>query len=122
MVVPNRFQGSVLIGTTRIPDASDICRPSGRGFIMAINPFTGSRLDRTFFDVTKDGLFNDGDKLPVSSVKTIVTGVGFGSSPNGPIFVENVMQVGLDNGTTKTLKTQGTSVDARRMSWRELLN
>ncbi len=33
MVVPNRFQGSVLIGTTRIP-VSDICRPSGRGFIM----------------------------------------------------------------------------------------
>ncbi len=40
MVVPNRFQGAALIGTTRIPDASDICRPTGRGFIMAINPFT----------------------------------------------------------------------------------
>ncbi len=48
--------------------------------------------------MTKDGIFNDSDKLPVSSVKTIVTGVGFDSSPNGPIFVENVMQVGLDNG------------------------
>ena len=41
MVVPNRFQGGALIGTSRIPTSQDFCQPSGRGFVMAIDPFTG---------------------------------------------------------------------------------
>ncbi len=118
MVVPNRFQGTALIGTTRIPDSHDVCSPGGKGFVMAINPFTGGALDRTFFDLNHDGQFNDADKLNGQ----IVSGIGFDSSPNNPIFVDNVMQVSLDNGTTKTVKTQGSSVEAKRMSWRELLN
>jgi len=122
MVVPNQFQGGALIGTTRIPDNSDVCQPSGKGFIMAINPFTGARLDQTFFDVTADGLFNNSDKLNVAGNLTIVSGVGLDSSPNAPIFVENVMQVSLDDGTTKTLRTQGSSVDSRRLTWREIRN
>lgn len=118
IVVPNRFQGGALIGTSRIPDTSDACQPTGRGFVMALNPFTGGRLDQTFFDTNHDGVFNDSDKLS----GTIVSGIGFGSSANNPIFVENVMQVGLDDGSTKTIRTQGTNVDASRMSWREVTN
>ena len=120
MVVPNLFQGGALIGTTRIPDSSNICQPSGKGFVMAINPFTGARLDLTFFDLNGDGLFNDTDKLSVAGVLTIVSGIGFDSSPNSPIFVENVMQVSLDDGTTRTIRTQGSSVDSRRLTWREI--
>jgi type IV pilus assembly protein PilY1 len=122
IVVPNRFQGTALIGTTRIPEAEDPCRPSGKGFVMAINPFTGARLDRTFFDVSMDGLFNEADTLVLNGVPTIVSGLGMDSSPNNPIFIEDVMQVGLDDGTTKTIKTQGSAVEAQRMSWRELFN
>lgn len=122
MVVPNRFQGRVLIGTTRIPEAVDVCHPSGRGFIMALNPFTGARLDLTFFDVTRDGLFNNSDMLMVDGQLTPVSGVGFESSPNNPIFVEDVMQVSLDDGTTEAIRTQGSGADAGRMSWRELVN
>jgi type IV pilus assembly protein PilY1 len=118
MVVPNQFQGGALIGTTRIPDSSNICQPSGKGFIMAISPFTGARLDQTFFDINGDGLFNGSDTLSGD----IVSGVGFDSSPNSPIFVENVMQVSLDDGSTRTLRTQGSSVDSRRLSWREIRN
>jgi type IV pilus assembly protein PilY1 len=120
MVVPNQFQGRVLIGTTRIPDASDVCRPTGRGFVMAIDPFTGARLDSTFFDLNRDGLFDDLDRLLVDGVLTIVSGIGFVSSPNNPIFIENVMQVSLDDGGTEVVGTQGTGVDARRLSWQEI--
>lgn len=119
MVVPNRFQGSALIGTTRIPDPTDACDPSGGGYVMAINPFTGSRLDRTFFDLNGDGLFNNDDLM---NGDTIISGIGFHSSPNNPIFVEDVMQVGLDDGSTKTIRTQGSSVEAQRMNWREVTN
>ena len=118
MVVPNRFEGEALIGTTRIPDSGDVCKPSGKGFVMSINPFTGARLNDTFFDLNGDGLFNDSDKAGGQ----IVSGIGFDSSPNNPIFIDNVMEVSLDDGSTKSIRTQGSSVDAKRMSWRELVN
>jgi type IV pilus assembly protein PilY1 len=118
MVVPNRFQGGALIGTTRIPDPTDACDPSGSGFIMAINPFTGARLDQTFFDTNGDGLFNNSDLLG----SDIISGIGFNSSPNSPIFVEDVMQVSLDDGSTRTIRTQGSSVSAERLNWREIIN
>lgn len=122
MVVPNRFQGQVLIGTTRIPDATDACRPAGSGFVMAINPFTGARLDLTFFDVTGDGEFTNADMMMVNGQLTVVSGIGFNSGPSNPIFVENVMQVALDDGTTRSIETQGSAAEAGRMSWRELVN
>jgi len=122
MVVPNRFQGNVLIGTTRIPDASDACLPAGRGYVMAINPFTGGRLDGTFFDASRDGEFTNADMMMVNGVLTVVTGIGFDSGPSNPIFIENVMQVSLDDGSTQTIETQGSAAEAGRMSWRELVN
>jgi type IV pilus assembly protein PilY1 len=133
MVAPNRFQGSALIGTTRIPDNADVCAPGGSGYIMAINPFTGGRLEQTFFDTNRDGVFNDSDKTGGD----IVSGIGLDSMPNAPIFAENVMLVGLASSsaynldgtpcTTNTcdklpIKTQGSSVDVSRMSWREITN
>lgn len=117
MVTPNQLRGPVLVGTTRIPDASDPCSPSGRGFVMAINPFTGARLSQTFFDITRDGDFTTADMLNGQ----IVSGIGFTASPNNPIFIEDVMQVSLDDGSTRTLGTQGTPATAVRQSWRELL-
>lgn len=122
MVVPNFFQGNVLIGTSRIPDGSDICAPTGKGFIMAINPFTGARLGKTFFDVSGDNVFNHLDTLTVDGTPTDVSGIGFGSSPNNPIFVGNVMQVVKDDGTTNTILTQGMTGAAGRTSWREIIN
>lgn len=121
MVVPNRFQGSALIGTTRIPEEGDPCNPGGRGYVMAIDPFTGARLATTFFDVNGDGVFDKSDMLCDASDNCVpVSGLGFESSPNNPIFVENVMQVSLDDGSTRTIRTQGSAVEATRMSWREL--
>lgn len=121
IVVPNQFQGPILVGTTRIPDGSDPCNPSGRGFIMAIDPFTGARLPQTFFDFTLDGSFNDADKLMVNGQLVVVSGIGFSASPNSPIFIEKVMQVSLDDGSTRTVGTQGTGTDAVRQSWREIV-
>lgn len=121
MVVPNFMQGDVLIGTSRTPDSTDICRPSGTGFVMAINPFTGARLDRTFFDLSLDSAFNQADQLLVDGVYMNVSGVGFVSAPNNPIFIENVMQTSLDDGSVSTLLTSGTSITSRRTSWREML-
>lgn len=121
MVVPNRFQGLVLVGTSRIPDSSDVCNPSGRGFIMAIDPFTGGRLGNNFFDVNSDGLVNPGDSINVNGVPTPVSGLGFNSSPNNPIFVGSAMLVTFDDGTSASVNTSQGGLGVRRAAWRELI-
>jgi len=122
MVVPNRFQGQVLIGTSRIPDASDACQPAGKGFIMALNPFTGARLDMTFFDVSGDGEFTNADMMTVNGELIVGSGIGFNTGTSSPIFVDTFMHVTLDDGTTEEVETPPSAGEAGRMSWRELVN
>ncbi|NIJ73000.1 pilus assembly protein [Xanthomonas sp. F4] len=117
MVVSNFFQGTALIGTTRIPDSGDVCLPSGKGFVMAINPFTGGRLSQSFFDLDGSGGSSTGDTLN----GTPVSGIGLNSSPNSPIFIGNQMQIALDNASTTTLGTNSSALSMKRVSWRELL-
>lgn len=124
MTAPNQFQSGALIGTTRIPDSSNVCQPTGKGFVMAISPFTGGRLSQTFFDLNGDALFNNSDKLS----GTIVSGLGFDSDVNAPIFVGDVMLTSLGSeppGASSSVdrrKIQGSSVDSRRLTWREIRN
>lgn len=117
MVVPNKFRGRALIGTTRIPDAVDPCSPSGRGFIMAIDPFSGGRLPGgSFFDVDGDGSFDE----TIGEPPIPVSGIGTPSGPNSPIFIGDIMQVSLDDATSQTVETSGFGMEPERVSWREL--
>lgn len=118
MVVPNQFRGQVLIGTTRIPDASDPCAPGGRGFIMAIDPFTGGRLPgNSFFDVDGDGSFTE----VIGQPPVPVSGIGMPSGPNSPIFVGDILQVSLDDASNRSVRTSVGGMQPRRVSWRELV-
>lgn len=118
MVVPNRFRGFALIGTTRIPDSGDICSPTGKGFVMAIDPFGGGRLSGgSFFDVDGDGRFTE----TVGDTGIPVSGIGTPSGPNNPIFIGDVMQLNLDDASTQSVGTNALGTQPRRVSWRELL-
>lgn len=121
MVTPNQFQGNLLIGTTKIPQASDPCNPSGVGWIMAISPFTGTNPPQVFFDVNGDGQFNSADMLSVGGQLVAAAGVGFNSIPNNPIFVGNTMLVSFDNASTGSIRTAGSVGQIGRVSWRELV-
>jgi type IV pilus assembly protein PilY1 len=122
MVLPNQFQGSLLLGTTRIPIASDLCNPSGSGWEMAIDPFTGANPSDSFFDFDGNGVIDNGDMVTIGDKKFPAAGIGFSSLPNSPIFVGGNMLMSFDNGTTSSLKTAGTTGEALRVSWRELIN
>lgn len=126
MVTPNQFQGSLLIGTSRVPTTNtDPCNPSGAGWIMALDPFLGSPPTSPFFDVNDDGRFTttvNGDVVTDADGNTYVAaGVGFGSIPNNPIFVGHTMLVSFDDATTGTVNTRGTIGEVRRLSWREVV-
>jgi type IV pilus assembly protein PilY1 len=117
MVTPNQYQGSLLLGTTRIPESSDPCNPSGSGWIMAVDPFDGTSPDEVFFDVNGDSVFDEDDETNGQPAG----GVGFDSVPNNPIFVGNEMLVSFDNATNSSIHTAGTVGALRRLSWRELI-
>ncbi len=117
MVTPNQFQGSLLLGTSRVPVVTDPCNPSGSGWIMAVDPFTGGNPAALFFDLNNDKKFDSNDQ--VNSIPA--GGVGFGSIANNPIFVSNTMLVSFDNATTSSIDTAGTVGALSRLSWRELV-
>jgi type IV pilus assembly protein PilY1 len=129
MVAPNQFQAGALIGTSRIPDATDVCQPTGSGFIMALNPFTGGRLDLSFYDTNRDGVFDEDDLLG----GIVVSGIGTGTMQNAPLFIGGgsgsdsggtnaTMYLGGEDGSRRAVRTQGSGVQAGRMSWREVVN
>jgi type IV pilus assembly protein PilY1 len=90
--------------------------------VVAINPFTGGRLDRIFFDVNGDLEFDSDDNVTYQGESTAVSGVGFDSSPNSPLFIGNVMQVVQDDGRIVSILTQGAPAQATRTSWHEIVN
>ena len=122
IVTPNQFQGNQLLATTRIPQAVDLCNPSGRGWIMAVDPFTGTNPKLSFFDLNGDGMINQpADYIMVNGKPVATSGIGFSSLPNNPIFVGGSMLVSFDNGSATSIKTSGTSNTLQRVSWRELI-
>lgn len=122
MVLPNQLRGRVLLGTTRIPDVNDRCAPTGRGFIMAVDPFRGGRLSASFFDANQDGFVNTGDAIDVNGVLIFVSGLGIANAPFSPIFTGNIIQVNREDGTISQILTDGALAQEilRRTSWREI--
>ena len=122
MVTPNQFQSTALISNTRIPDASDPCNPTGRGVIMAIDPFTGARLADTFFDSDRNGTFDNADKVLVNGVWTVVSGIGLNTGFSNPSFLDKKMYTPTDDGDILVDDINPPAAGAGRTSWRELIN
>lgn len=111
--------GSVLLVSSIIP-GSDPCQAGGRGFINALNAFTGASVANNFFDVDGDGQYDDdtldfgGDKVPVGSVDT---GVGMNTDGN---LIDKIVVVGGSAGTTGSVGVNNPLAPGR-ISWRELI-
>lgn len=121
MVLPNQFRGRTLVGTTRIPDARNPCNPSGSGYFMAIDPFTGGRLDDSFFDMDGDGTVgNSGDLIDADGHPVPSSGFLVGQGPNGPGFLGDWLGGSLEDGGLSGVITNPIGNRLRRASWREL--
>jgi type IV pilus assembly protein PilY1 len=123
MVVPNIFLGLALVGVTRITNSTDPCSPGGTGFVMAIDPFTGARLDREFFDRNGDGVVDGSDTLTESSSGDSVIGSGLALSTgsNGVIAVGDQLYGTLDNGGQLNLPPAPPPQTATRVNWHEVI-
>jgi type IV pilus assembly protein PilY1 len=108
----------VLIASSVIPTL-DLCEPGGIGYLNAINPFTGARLTKGFFDVTGDGGFADDVDSNGFAVSSIDLGVG---KPGEAILIGGRLVVGGSKAVIKDIRINlGLPSVKGRISWREII-
>ncbi|WP_337842228.1 PilC/PilY family type IV pilus protein [Rheinheimera sp.] len=118
IVASPRLIGDALVVTSIIPD-NNLCNPQGDGYVMTVDPFSGSRLKIHFFDFTDDAEFTDEDGVEQGDEVWVLSGLRFDSMPTEPLFFENQMAVGLADTNVVNLDVN-TQLRRGRMSWREV--
>ena len=103
---------SFLITASMVPTGS-ACDANGRGYINALDAFTGTSAGGSYFDLDNDQSTDDKvNDLPIGSVDA---GVGMPTLPN---LMRGVTLLGGSSGTIGTLRTLTPRWD--RVSWRDL--
>lgn len=112
-----QLYGDVLIISTVIPTA-DACQADGRGYINAIDAYTGTSTGPSLFDLNGNGSFDDetigDDDLPVGSVDL---GVGM---PTLAEILRGLAVVGGSSGNLGNVPIREAR-NVGRVSWREVL-
>lgn len=125
--------GRIFVFPTVIPTSSNACEASGRGFLNAIDAFTGTSTsvdsaNHAYFDIGNDGNPNndwigqDGQTtggstagaLPVGSVETNIGMV------TKPVLVGDQLVYGGSSGGKESRKVNIPPASAKRLSWREV--
>lgn len=109
------------IFTSMIP-SSDPCASGGTSWVMALNLFTGGRLNYAYFDTNKDGTVSEADKItigddqfPASGISDPTDGVIKGAAP----LYRWLCYAGSAGGTPKCVKV-AASQRYGRQSWQEI--
>jgi len=109
--------GDVLVVSSVIPTA-DACQADGRGYLNALDAFTGTSTGPSLFDLDGDGIFEDevigDDDLPVGSVDL---GVGM---PTLAELLRGLAVVGGSSGNLGSVQIREAR-NVGRVSWREVL-
>lgn len=116
--------GSELMMNTVIPD-TNVCNPSGSGYIMAISPFTGGRLKKLFFDINDDDQFTTADTVTVAGNPVVVSGVKV-TSLNSVATLAKVNDIIKSYNNCEGACVEERTIDPTRnsgmQSWRVLNN
>ena len=116
---------TVFVFPTVVPTSSNACESSGKGFLNAIDAFTGTSVNVKgvnfeYFDVGSDGSkSNDsigptGGKLPVGSIETNIGMV------TKPIQVGSLIVYGGSDGGKTSTRVHLLPASTKRLSWREM--
>lgn len=113
--------GGELMINTLMPD-SNACSPGGTGYLMAISPFTGTRLKTPFFDLDENGMFNESDLVTTSEGTVPPSGFRI-ESPGAPRVTKmNGQIVTITNcvGPCVDVRAINPSLNTGMQSWREI--
>jgi type IV pilus assembly protein PilY1 len=113
--------GKVLVTSVNIP-VEDPCSPGGISYNLAIDLFTGSRLNFNFYDINKDGVVDAGDSyiLDGDGKQVETSGIYFDALSADPAVMGDRLLIGLSDGTYENIKTN-SGLKKGRLSWREIL-
>lgn len=117
MVGDQQVVKNALIAASIIPSTSNPCYP-GRGYVNAIDAFTGTSLQTGLFDANRNGAFGDsGDMIGSTAVGSIDLGVGMVTDP---ALLDRLLVAG---GSLATLASTplDPSLYGGRISWREII-
>ncbi|OYY73389.1 MAG: hypothetical protein B7Y40_09195 [Gammaproteobacteria bacterium 28-57-27] len=122
IITDSMVVGTALLASSIIPGSDDICRPSGRGFVNAIDPFTGSSLTNVFFDFNNNEDQDDGDKMTGADGKLLPIGsidynIGM---PSEPVIMGDLIIIGGSLATSASMRIF-PSYPTGRISWREII-
>ncbi len=107
-----------LVGSSIIP-IDDPCKPGGKGYLNAIDPFTGASTDFVVFDLNDDNAFDSKDNLGSDVVGSVDLDIGM---PGAPVLVGNQMVVGGSSGKIASLRVNlGGAATTGRLMWREII-
>ncbi len=120
------LRGGKVIFTTMTPN-QDACGFGGTSWLMEIDALTGSRLDKTPFDLNKDKLFNSADFVDIHDTEDVSDDIpvsgrqskqGFIKTPG--IVVGDGIEYKYGGGSTGELDITVENVDGAfgRQSWR----
>lgn len=121
--LPSMLGGDLVLNTT-IPD-TNVCKPSGSGYIMAVAAYSGSRLKKVFFDSSGDKAFDANDKVQISGTATDVSGIRVGSLNSVVTFAKNgsnVMALANCDGVNMCGTAVNAAVARQMLSWHEINN
>jgi type IV pilus assembly protein PilY1 len=113
--------GNELVMNTLMPD-SNACNPGGTGFLMAISPFNGTRLNKAFFDLDGDGFGPPGDPDPDDYIDGVPP-TGIITTPKPPRVSKDPDPVIITNcpgGPCVEVTDINPTINAGMQSWREI--
>ncbi|MBU2279247.1 MAG: pilus assembly protein PilY [Gammaproteobacteria bacterium] len=116
--------GGDLVMNTMIPD-TNVCNPSGSGYVMAVSPYVGGRLKKTFFDTSDDEKFTADDKVKVGTEMVEVSGIKVGSLNSVVTFTKKGDKVvALVNCENANVCEEPANVNQNTglQSWHEISN
>lgn len=122
-----RILGTTVIASSIVPGTgTSSCDAGGTGYVNALDAFTGTSPQQAFFDINRDGVVNDSDKvvatidgrqvyLPAGSLDL---GIGM---PTRATVIDKLLVVGGSGGGLGSVTINPQGVGARRVAWREIL-
>lgn len=111
--------GPFLLSASAIP-SDDPCEPGGRGFINAVDAFSGSSVSNAFFDVNGNGQFDDdtiGSGPGATPIGSVDLGIGM---PTVPAVLDSLLVAGGGNGDLDSIGVNNPTLPGR-ISWREVI-
>ena len=120
------ISGRVFVVPSVVPVSGNACESSGKGFMNAIDAFTGTTIvsqgvNHPYFDVGQDGsrtndyLGSGSARLPVGSIETSIGMV------TKPVLVGDQLVYGGSSGGKENQRVNLPPASPKRLNWRELI-